>query len=76
MIYLVIEKSKEEKEKEKEKRVGILETPIWKARMYLQVCDFLETEGQENLDFLGNQTEKRKVKKIVEKKDNKNGDLL
>ena len=51
MIYLVIEKSKEEKEKEKEKRVGILETPIWKARMYLQVCDFLETEGQENLIF-------------------------
>ena len=47
MIYLVIEKSKEgnEKEKKKKKRAGILETPIWKARMYLQVCDFLEIEG-------------------------------
>ena len=62
--------------KRKKNRAGILETPIWKARMYLQVCDFLETEGQENLDFLGNQTEKRKVKKTAEKKDNKNGDLL
>ena len=75
MIYLVAEKSKEGKEKEKEKKgAGILETPIWKTRMYLQVCDFLETEGQENLDFLGNQTEKRKVKKTAEKKDNKNGE--
>ena len=41
MIFFVAEKSKEGKEKEK--KVGILETPIWKARIYLQVCDFLET---------------------------------
>ena len=61
-------KGREWKKKKEKKRVGILETPIWKARMYLQVCDFLETKGQENLDFLGNQTEKRKVKKTVEKK--------
>ena len=43
MIFFVAEKSKEGKEKEKKKKAGILETPIWKARIYLQVCGFLET---------------------------------